>query len=393
MQPGLARDLMQDRYNRVFKRTLEVMMLALPVMLWLSWERSGNAAETLGLAVLTGLAYALYPLLRTGVARWVPALLVAVLILFSTWDILAYGSVRTAGTVGYFCAVVAAGIMMRRRTLVGVLLLCMSLLGALVWAEMTGLLHRSGFQMQPIYWVGHVIALVGAAIGTGTSRQLVQRALRDLQSEVDLRTHAEAERAQSEQQLRRVFELSPAGILVQSVATRRALDLNPAFERIFGYSRAEYLGMAEHTPLWMDTRQRDAMVVELLEKGYVTNREILARRRDGTPFNALVSSEIGGSGTERIVVSTISDISAEVEARRAMLRSQELFTKAFDFSPLNMLISRMSDGRVLAVNSAQNTVQGYTREDMLGRTTTELQSWEDESQRLAFMDRLRRDGQ
>lgn len=389
----LARDLMRDRYTQVLKRSLQVLMVALPVVLLLSIRHGGNDWETWGVAAFAVLAYALYGLLLLGFDRWIGPLLVALLISYTTWDIVAYGSVRSVGAIGYLCAVAAAGIMMRRRTLAAVMLLCIGLLGVLTWTEMAGLLYRSGYEVTWTFWLSHVTALTGVAIGTATARHLARRALRDQQAEYARREQAEAEREQSQQQLLRVFQLSPAGILVQSVETRAVLDLNPAFERIFGWGRDEYIGIAEHTPLWVDTQQRDAALAVLMEKGRFTNEEVRLRRRDGSVFDALLSSEIGGEGSQRIIVSTIMDISAEVRARDAVRRSEELFSKAFNFSPLSMWITRVSDGTYLAVNSADNTVQGYTREEMLGRRALELGAWLSEDDRQRFVERLRTDGQ
>jgi PAS domain S-box-containing protein len=389
----LARDLLQDRYARVLRRTLEVLMVALPVMLWFSIAYTVNTAQTVGVAIFTVVTYGLYLLLYLGHERWVGPMLIALLVSYTTWDIVAYGSVRSAGAIGYLCAVVAAGIMTGRRTLAAVILLCVALLAGLTWAEMAGIITRDEYSVSPTFWLSHVTALVGVAIGTATSRQQVQRAVADLQLEVERRTQAERELQRSEHQLRRVFELSPAGIVVQSVNTREILDMNPAFERIFGYTREEYIGTKDHTSLWMDPRQRNAMLAELLEHGRISSREIVGRRRDGKSFHALISSEIGGVGDERIIVSTIADTSVEVEARRSLQRSQELFRKAFDFSPMNMMISRASDGVFLAVNSAEGSVQGYTRDELLGRSAVDTGSWASEEQRLQFVERLRREGQ
>ncbi len=393
MPLNLARDLMQDRHNRTLQRTLQVLLVTLPIMWGLSAVYGNNTWQTVGIGALTGLVGVLYVMLRRGLERLIAPMLVWLLVIYTTWDIVAYGSVRSAGVIGYIGATAAAGITLRKRAVFGVMGTVVVLLGILTWAEYAGFMGRTGFEVTITFWLTHVTAVVTVSIGTATSRAMVLRALNDQQAEFERRAKAEAESRRSQEQLLRVFQLSPAGILVQSVATREVLDINPAFERIFAVKRENYIGTTEHSKLWVDVRMRNLMVAELLERGRLSNREVLSRRHDGTEFNALLSSEIGGEGVDRIIVSTITDISAEVKARDAVRRSEELFSKAFNFSPLSMTIMRLEDSRFLAINSVENHVLGFSREEMIGHSATELGTWVSLADRDSLMEGLRREGQ
>ncbi|MGA0572436.1 PAS domain-containing sensor histidine kinase [Variovorax sp. VNK109] len=389
----LARDLLQDRYTPVMKYTLLVLMVALPLMLVLSISRDNNPLQSAGVAVLSAIVYLFYWLLHTGRERWVAPMLIFTIIGYTTWDIYAYGSVRSAGVIGYVCAVVGAGIMLRRRVLAAAILLSLGLLGALTWAEIHGHMHRDDFSVTSNFWLTHVTAILGASIGVATSRLMVQKALRDQREEYLRREEAERERRRSQEQVQRVFQISPSGIMVQSVQTRLVVDINPAFERMWGYERHEYFEPRHNEKLWVYDHQRENLLERLLTEGRISNCEMTCRRKDGTIFNALISSEIGGEGADRIIVSTVTDISAEVQARERVQKSEELFSKAFNFSPLNMTITRVSDGMFLAVNGAEDTVQGYTASELVGRSSVEMGAWLSEEDRLQFVERLRREGQ
>lgn len=389
----LAHDLMQGRYTTVLRRTLESMLLTLPVMLALSYYNGGSATQTVGVALLTTLSFVLYLLSRTGRESWVAPLLVLILPLYTIWDIVAYGSVRSTGTIGFTCAVVAAGVLLRRRYLVIVAGFCIVALSALTWAETQGIISRKEFPVGINYLLTQVACLLGIAVGVATNRLLAQRALHDLADEIQRRESAETGRRKTEDQLKRIIELSPSGIMVQSVATRAVIDVNPAFERIFGYPRSTYIGEMQNDKLWVEPGQRSAMFEELMREGRIENREVQFRRRDGSVFKALLSSEIGGEADDRIIVSTVMDISAEASARDAIRRSEELFSKAFNFSPMNMTITRVSNGEFIAINGAEDSVLCYSRAELLGRTGLELGVWAHEEDRLAFIERLQRDGQ
>lgn len=59
-------------------------------------------------------------------------------------------------------------------------------------------------------------------------------------------------------------------------------------------------------------------------------------------------------------------------AKRSLRESEERFAKAFAASPHLISISMLADGRYLDVNEAVLRSTGYTREEMIGRTSAEL---------------------
>jgi two-component system cell cycle sensor histidine kinase/response regulator CckA len=65
-----------------------------------------------------------------------------------------------------------------------------------------------------------------------------------------------------------------------------------------------------------------------------------------------------------------------VEANKSLGMSEERFSKAFHSSPVPSGIVTLPDRRFVDVNQRLADVTGYTREEMIGRTTTELFIWE-----------------
>jgi|GEM_PF-1494526 len=75
--------------------------------------------------------------------------------------------------------------------------------------------------------------------------------------------------------------------------------------------------------------------------------------------------------------------------RAALQASNERFTRAFQGSPIGIVQSRLSDGRILDVNGAMLEVLGYGRDEFVGRTSAELGLWPSPVDRAAFSGRLR----
>ncbi|WP_371136024.1 ATP-binding protein [Hydrogenophaga sp.] len=73
-------------------------------------------------------------------------------------------------------------------------------------------------------------------------------------------------------------------------------------------------------------------------------------------------------------------------------RSEERFSKAFNFSPLNLTITRLADGSFLEINKAQDRVQGMRPDEMIGKTTVEAGAWLTPADREQFVAQLLRDG-
>ncbi len=80
------------------------------------------------------------------------------------------------------------------------------------------------------------------------------------------------------------------------------------------------------------------------------------------------------------------------KADEALRASEEKFAKVFHAIPDVMLISRLVDGRFIEVNLADQQVIGYRKEEILGRTSTELNLWSDPKDRIKMIKTLQDEG-
>jgi len=77
----------------------------------------------------------------------------------------------------------------------------------------------------------------------------------------------------------------------------------------------------------------------------------------------------------------------------AFRQSEERFAKAFHSSPVGMIISTLAEGRLLEVNDAFLKMFGYAREEVINRTSLELDVWETPAERERIVEQLRQSGQ
>ncbi len=210
----------------------------------------------------------------------------------------------------------------------------------------------------------------------------------------------------------------------------RFIDFNPAAERTFGYKRAEVLGR-EMTDLIVPPAMRAghragmARVLSGAAPRMLGQRiEITAMRADGAEFPVeLAITRLAVEGppiftahlrditerkrTEEELLMLQRDLARLVDERTAELaranaalaagaashrESQSYFEKSFHSSPALMSIARAADSKLIEVNPAFARGAGYTREEMLGRTTLELGLWFSKEQRDAFLSQIRKAG-
>lgn len=76
----------------------------------------------------------------------------------------------------------------------------------------------------------------------------------------------------------------------------------------------------------------------------------------------------------------------------ALRLSEEKFAKVFRSSPDWIAITTLSDGRFVEVNDAFLWITGYSREEVVGKPSSELRLWVDPQERLNMVEELREKG-
>src|SRR6185369_1752810 len=101
----------------------------------------------------------------------------------------------------------------------------------------------------------------------------------------------------------------------------------------------------------------------------------------------LSSEKIDLQGTGAIL-SILRDISDRTKAERALAASEQQFATAFHTNPDAIAITRLSDGVYLEVNEGFSRISGYGRDELLGRTSLELNIWVEPADRQRLVKEL-----
>ena len=88
----------------------------------------------------------------------------------------------------------------------------------------------------------------------------------------------------------------------------------------------------------------------------------------------------------------LREYQVKLTAAEALRKSEEKFKKAFNTSPDAVIISRLADGTMISVNEGFTKILGYTREEVEGTSTLDLDIWVDKREREKLVSTLQKMG-
>ncbi len=201
------------------------------------------------------------------------------------------------------------------------------------------------------------------------SRQL--RTVRIVSGSDSTRSH-EAERpTPDEVALYRVFVASSPDGIVAIDASSRILTVNPALERMFGYSAQELIG--SRLMRLMPDRLR-AQHLAGIERYLATGvrrldwrgSRAVGQRSDGSEFPIVISFGDAEMNGQRTFLGFLRDVSCEVAASAALLQAKQLHETILA-SVGEGIIGQNAAGNIVFVNATAARILGTTVEDLVGR--------------------------
>jgi PAS domain S-box-containing protein len=170
------------------------------------------------------------------------------------------------------------------------------------------------------------------------------------------------------------------------------LEVNDTLCQWLGYTRKELLSLS---PLDISQIVDDGVNGDFTnsseQKGFrVMEQTLVAKddRRIPVESNLHYLTYAG----KKAAFSISTDISERKTAEAALRESEETFSKAFRASPMPMIITSLSDGKVMDFNDEFERFSGWTRPEALGRTTLELGLFVHPEDRQVAIDILQKEG-
>jgi PAS domain S-box-containing protein len=130
-----------------------------------------------------------------------------------------------------------------------------------------------------------------------------------LEQKVDELARQETATRTNEQRVLQLLNASPLPITVANFASGVYVDVNPAWERLFGFSKPEVMGKTSvDLGFWKDLKQRQDWIDTFAVNGRVSGHEVNFSMRDGTSRVFMLSSERFFYGDEDCVLTMSVDV-------------------------------------------------------------------------------------
>jgi PAS domain S-box-containing protein len=176
------------------------------------------------------------------------------------------------------------------------------------------------------------------------------------------RKMAEEALIKSEEKFSAIYKNSPHAISLSSFPENMFVDVNKAFENIFGYSREEVIGKnSRNFGLKDDDAKREKLTEEIRKNGFAHDQEDVFYTKSGEERILRYNIDIVDINNEKYILSTAEDITRLKETE--ILRSKYNIITQYARDP--MLLMDIN-GNIIEGNHAAIDFYGYSREELLG---------------------------
>jgi PAS domain S-box-containing protein len=288
-------------------RKLSLLASALALGIFMTERFMGVPLDADGFLslVLVGIGLVAWFLLKTRHYSSVAWLLVICLFAMAAASTFFFGSVRTADNALILVAQVAVGIFLGRQALVRTTVGAIVLLGALTWADASGLLlGQPNFEVGLRTWLTQGACLLAVAVMMYLNRTQMRSAQAMHLQEAHQRLKTQLDRDLGQERFRRVFRSSPTPIFVQSVRTGAIVDVNPAFELTMGFGRKEVLGKRDGF-LWLHDQQYEGFARDRSTALRTAWHTITGVRKDGRQISLQICCEMDEDPEDSLVITAM----------------------------------------------------------------------------------------
>lgn len=194
----------------------------------------------------------------------------------------------------------------------------------------------------------------------------------------------------SQEKYTKAFQSHPEPMSINTIPDGVYVEVNEAYLKVTGYTREEVMGRsALELGLWISNEERECWINRFKDYNHtMRGEEIRFCMKNGDIRTFIFSTEKINMGGAPHMLWAVQDITERKAVEEALRLSENKFSQAFNISPLPMLITTLAESRFVAVNEALCRVVGYTREEILNRTSFEIGIWDSKVSRKPVEERI-----
>ncbi len=167
------------------------------------------------------------------------------------------------------------------------------------------------------------------------------------------------------------------------------ITVNNKAVELTGYNKEELLRMNIKDLFSEEILNTIPLRFDKLDAKETLKIERIITRKDGKPVLVEMISKQMPDGTYQSFMRDITELRATEKEFKAL---EERFRKAFTTSPDAININRLSDGMYISINNGFTKITGYSEEEIIGKTSLEINIWADNKDREILANRLKEKG-
>jgi PAS domain S-box-containing protein len=167
---------------------------------------------------------------------------------------------------------------------------------------------------------------------------------------------------------------------------------NPGAERLLGYSAKEMIGTRGGSYIPVERLEQDGKYfVQVMQGKGVQQFETQRLRKDGSLVDVAITlfPIFDAKGLVTAAAGIVHNLTERQRAGRILRDSEARFRQVFEGSLDAIQINAVDGGAYIDVNGAFLRLFGYQREEIIGKTPSEVKIWANRDQHLNFVKLLR----
>lgn len=195
----------------------------------------------------------------------------------------------------------------------------------------------------------------------------------------------QTDRYEAEDRFESAFNANPAPAIICRLSDLCFVRVNEGFLEMTGCRREDVVGRSVYEfDILAGLENRAGALQQLKAWRTVGQGEALLSLPDGQQKCVIVAGQPIEVSDEKCMLFTFADLDPRRRAETALRHSEERFSKSFKLSPAALTICSLESFRFSEVNEAFTKLTGYGREQVIGRSASELNLWADQAAQTRF---------
>jgi len=168
---------------------------------------------------------------------------------------------------------------------------------------------------------------------------------------------------ESEQRYRHLFRQFPIGVSI-TMSDGKIVDANKTLQTILGYSEEE-LKKINVRDLYEKPEQRRLLIKGLKRHGSMSDLLVRLKRKDGSTFDALISSSLVHVGGKSLLQTTVQDFTERKKIEDMLKESEEKYRNLFE-NAQDTIYTHDLKGKITTANKRVEEY-GWRRDQFIGK--------------------------